>query len=250
MIMKQIAQALAILCIGIIMIISINTGTASGVENQKTIVQPQQLATGPTSIKPNTERRPVVIMLSGADGPFHYNEFSDKLEKLGYYVLLLDSRKFPYEDTESCKLKLSEEINRALSSPNAISGKVVVIGYSLGGWIALSAASNMPKNVSTVIAYYPNTKWIKDLKAFANRFEVPILVFQGEADIFRNCCTIERIREISFAAKERGKNFDLVVYPGVGHCFNVQRNPSFIFYSISAADSWQRTLDALKKYYP
>jgi hypothetical protein len=44
MIMKQIAQALAILCIGISMVISINTGTASGAENQKITVQPQQPA--------------------------------------------------------------------------------------------------------------------------------------------------------------------------------------------------------------
>jgi hypothetical protein len=42
MIMKQIAQALAILCIGISMVISINTGTATGAENQKAIAQPQQ----------------------------------------------------------------------------------------------------------------------------------------------------------------------------------------------------------------
>ena len=79
------------------------------------------------------EKKPVVVMLSGFDGPMNYAVFSSRLTDLGYHVLLLDSRLLPRSDPAACRLALEREIKGALKSANAVSSKAVVIGYSLGG---------------------------------------------------------------------------------------------------------------------
>lgn len=209
-------------------------------------------ATTPKEIpgKQTSQGYPVIIMLSGSDGRMNYLQFSSELQRLGYYVHLLDSNDLPLRNLNDCKAKLLEEIKKAVKDSGAVSQKAVVIGYSLGGWVALYAASTMPESVSQVVAYYPATIRMTDsLPRFSDSFQVPVLVFQGEQDAFRNCCTVGRIRAIAATAKEKGKQFNLVVYPEAGHCFNVSGSTYFSFYSNYAEDSWRQTLETLKKYH-
>lgn len=198
------------------------------------------------------EKKPVVVMLSGFDGPMNYAVFSSRLTDLGYHVLLLDSRLLPRSDPAACRLALEREIKGALKSANAVSSKAVVIGYSLGGGIALSVASGMPESVSQVIAYYPATNIIKNrsFHTLLDGFQVPILVFQGEKDSFEDCCSAVRIWAIATVAKARKKAFELVVYPNAGHCFNIEGSSRFAYYDKDAEDSWKQTLKTLKKYPP
>ncbi|NCO60353.1 MAG: hypothetical protein COZ70_09795 [Deltaproteobacteria bacterium CG_4_8_14_3_um_filter_51_11] len=73
-----------------------------------------------------------------------------------------------------------------------------------------------------------------------------LIVFQGEDDRYLNCCSVEKIREINQAAKEKGRHFELTVYPGAGHGFNLGplKNKEL------DAETWQKTIDALQRYLP
>lgn len=43
----------------------------------------------------------------------------------------------------------------------------------------------------------------------------------GTDDRYFNCCLVERIRAMSLNAREKGKDFELIVYPEAGHGFNL-----------------------------
>jgi len=202
----------------------------------------------PLEYQPKSGKGPAVILLSGIDGPANYTQFADRLKEAGYYAVLFNSNEFEYDNLDSCKLQLSKIIREALQSSRSSSRKVVVIGYSLGGWIALGAASGMSESVSAVIAYYPATTWIHDLNSYSDRFRVPILVFQGEDDVFAKCCLVEDIKQIGSAAKAKGKDFNLIIYPKAGHAFNT--NALGLYNKLYDDDSWQKTMNMLNAHLP
>ncbi len=205
-------------------------------------------AIAPMDYQPKAGKGPAVILLSGIDGSAAYTQFADRLREAGYYALLFDSNDLDWKDLDSCKLQLSKIIRETLQSSHSSSRKVVVIGYSLGGWIALGAASGMPDTVSAVIAYYPATTWIHDLKSYSDRFKVPVLVFQGEDDVFANCCLVEDIKQIAAAAKTKGKDFNLIIYPKAGHAFNT--DSLGLYNKPYDDDSWQKTMKMLNSHLP
>jgi dienelactone hydrolase len=207
--------------------------------------------------KPINKNGPVVIILSGGGGPNYYLEFASRLSKSGYYAIVFDSRDFMLSDKTAIELKLSEVINKTKLSPNALPGMVAVIGYSRGGGLALAYATNRQDSVSIVIAYYPNIagpfSFIQknEIETLPDRFKVPVFVFQGTADDYYDCCRVDRIQKIGAAAKEKGADFNYVLYPGVGHGFNLATDGRLFQYNqYYDEDSWQKTMELLKKYHP
>jgi dienelactone hydrolase len=202
--------------------------------------------TGPDRYEPVSGIGPVVLMFSGRTGTGLYKEFAQRLAADGYYVLLYDANDFPINKPDECRTKIREIIKDNINQFPEKTEKVEVIGYSLGGAVALSCAAGMSKEIVGVIAYYPATIFISDHEACVDRFQVPITVLQGEEDTYFNCCTVDKIREISIAARKKGKDFELIVYPGAGHGFNLGplKNKEL------DNDSWQKTTGVLKRYLP
>ena len=207
--------------------------------------------------KPVNEKGPVVIIVSGYSGPDYYLKFASRLSESGYYTIVYDVHDFVLNKT-AIELKLSEVINKAQLSPNALPGKVAIIGYSMGGGLALAYAANRHDSVSNVIAYYPMThsddsfSFIKEneIETLPGRFKVPVFIFQGESDFYYNCCTADRIKRLSVAAKQKRADFNFVIYPGVGHGFNLGTKGSQYYNQNYDEDSWQKTMELLKKYHP
>jgi dienelactone hydrolase len=85
-----------------------------------------------------------------------------------------------------------------------------------------------------------------DMDAYISRFHVPITVLQGEADNYYGCCNVERIRSIGETARKEGRDFELTIYPGAGHGFNLGPGKS----KELDMDTWRKTTEALKKYLP
>jgi len=55
---------------------------------------------------------------------------------------------------------------------------------------------------------------------WAGRLQVPLLVFAGDRDHFRNnCCTADKDRTLSDAAKSADRRFELITYPDADHDF-------------------------------
>lgn len=211
---------------------------------------PAQTAYAPANGKPG----PVIIAISGHSGPNSYQIYSAELAKLGYYTVLVDGNDILNPEL-SGPAHLKQAINRAQKSPNAIPGKVAVIGFSLGGGGALYNAANMPDAVSMVVAYYPYTRtWMNRIDELVHHFQVPILVLAGGTDRYKDCCVVETARALEASAKARKTPFELVVYPNANHGFNLETGangePMGAYRADDAHDAWLRTLEMLKRYEP
>lgn len=184
-------------------------------------------------------------MISGKSGPSLYAEHARRLSASGYAVLLRDGNDFPLDRPEACRSMIREILSEAYLSSGAPKGRAAVIGYSLGGAVALACASSMEEEIAGVVAYYPATAFFKDHERCVERMNVPVLVLQGEDDHFFNCCRVGPIRRICDMAAGLGKQIQLVVYPDAGHGFNLGpfKNTKL------DEDSHTRTIRALESYF-
>ena len=132
-------------------------------------------------------------------------------------------------------------------APPAGKGPIVVLlsGQDLA---ELVHAADMPEQVTAVVAYYPATSFVSDALLMAERFQVPVLILAGQRDTYHNCCLIESMRAIERGARERGKTFELVVYPYAEHGFNLQG--SGYYRGDDEADAWKRSVEMLRRYQP
>jgi|HubBroStandDraft_2_1064218.scaffolds.fasta_scaffold280068_2 dienelactone hydrolase len=185
----------------------------------------------------------LVVVASGMSGPEHYTTVSREIAQLGYDVVLFDGNAM--EGTHGDGVKAA--IAQAQQMPHALPGKAAVVGFSLGGGMALYYASQWPDLVAGVVAWYPATTFIKDVPGFAARLKVPVLMFAGEKDTFRNCCLVENARNLAAAAKAAGQPFELVTYPKTDHDFV---KDGAHYNADSYKDAFQRTSARLKDYLP
>ncbi len=202
------------------------------------------------SYDPPSGRGPIVILISGASGPDQYRSYAAEVARLGYYAVLVDGNETnPADPRVMGKSVLKRVIGKAQKSPNALPGKVTVIGFSMGGGGALSYATQMPDLVSAVIAYFPMTMHVQHMPTFAAGFKVPILVLAGGKDTYMNCCLIESMKDMEAAAKKGTAPFELVVYPEARHAF-IWANVPEVYRAEDSADAWQRTIKILGQYHP
>jgi dienelactone hydrolase len=205
------------------------------------------LAAGQEEIPPPSGgKAPLVVVLSGATGSGNYRFMAGRIAALGYDVALFDSNALvKSRQVEAVRAAVKEAIAGARRLPNALPGKVGVVGFSQGGELALGFASMWSDEVAVVAAWYPATRSIKDAAAFAGRLRVPVVMFAGTADEYKFCCMIDKARELAAAAKAANRPFELTAYPGVQHGFSIPGNG----YNASVTDdALARTAAALKQY--
>ena len=183
----------------------------------------------------------VVVVASGMSGPEHYAAVSRELAQLGYDVVLFDGN--PMEGTHGDGLKTA--IQQALQMPHALPGKVALVSFSLGGGLSLYYGTQWPDLVAGAVVWYPATTFIKDVPGFVGRLKVPVLMFAGEKDTFRDCCTIGKAHTLAAAATAASLPFELVTYPNTDHDF-IKGGKHYNAQSYS--DAFQRTAARLKEY--
>src|ERR1700760_1073388 len=140
------------------------------------------IATAQTEFAPPQGKGRVVIVASGQSGPTHYQTVAKDIAKLGYDVILYDGNSFEGSKGEALK----QAVAAGPSAAHALPGKVAVVGFSLGGGMALAYASRWPDLVAVDVDWYPLTSELKDLPVFAAGIRVPVLMFAGEADVYKN----------------------------------------------------------------
>ena len=194
----------------------------------------------------------IVVVASGYSGPGLYRDFCSKLAELGYYTVLMDGKDL--FDPGSIGLivpgkeNLQTVIAASKSAPQAIPGKVSLVGFSVGGAGVLYYGTKLKGQVSAVVAYYPAISTMgRNMKTFAAGFQTPVLLFAGEKDLYYNCCLMESMRELAEAPKT--VPFELVEYPKAHHGFNIKSLP-FAYRHEDAADSWARTVAFLNRLHP
>ena len=185
----------------------------------------------------------VVVMGSGMSGPEHYTTVAREVAELGYDVVLFDGN--TWEGTHGDGVRAA--IAQAQQMPHALPGKVVLVGFSLGGGMSLYYGSQWPDQVLGGVLWYPANGFISDVPGFASRLQVPLLVFGGGRDHFRNdCCTADKDSTLKAAADAAGKSFDLKIFPDADHDFvkdGAHYNPK------DYAEAFRMTAERLKVYF-
>jgi dienelactone hydrolase len=214
-----------------------------------------------TEMVPKAGKGHVVVVLSGLRGAAAFESLAWNIESLGYYVVEFDGNRFG----RGHGAELHDAIVKVQQSEHALPGKVAVVGFSLGGGVALAWATRWPEIVATVVAWYPATRFIKDPDDFVSRIQVPALILTGgdddnygagptgpstwieTADEWKTaaCCWVERARGAAAAAAARNLPLELVVYPGVGHDF--VRVDQSTYDGPAANDGWRRQAIRLKQ---
>ena len=191
----------------------------------------------------------VVVLISGQTGMPGYSMTAQQIADAGFDVVLIDGNEFWIKDTRAAWNMLKDVITHAQAGPHALPGKVGVVGYSLGGASALTYAARMPELVATVVAGYPYTSFIKDPSDFVAKIKVPVLMFAGTADTYKDCCLIEMAHQLAEAAKAASPPMlTLHEYNGVGHGFNLATAPRKD--QPAGQDALERTIAQLRQALP
>jgi len=201
------------------------------------------LATAQEEFPPPSGKGRVVVVLSGATGSGNYRAIATRIAALGYNAVLYDTPAL----AAVAKNRSRDEVGNAVIAqarqmPHSLPGKVGLVGFSMGGGVALTQGT-MSNDVAVVAAWYPATIDIKDPKAFASRLRVPTVMFAGTEDDYKQCCMIDKAREIAAAAKAANAPFELTIYPGIKHGFNIQGSN---YSAPSTEDALAKTAAALR----
>ncbi len=123
-----------------------------------------------------------------------------------------------------------------LKSRPDCTGKVGVVGFCFGGWIANMMAVRLP-DLAAAVPFYggqPSHDEVKDIQA-------PLLLHYAGLDTRVNAGW----PDYEAALKEYHKKYTAYIYPDVNHGFNNDTTPR---YDKAAADlAWERTIDFFRK---
>lgn len=192
---------------------------------------------------------PVVVLISGQTGIPPYMQTAQQIADAGFNVVLVDSNDFWIKDTKKAWFMLKDVITHAQAGPQALPGKVGVVGYSMGGGVALAYAARMPDLVATVVVAYPLTSFIKDPAEFVAKTKVPVYMLAGTVDTYKNCCMIDMARQLAQAASTSSPPvLTLHEYNGVGHGFNLATAAPRD--QAAGQDAMKRTIAQLKQALP
>jgi carboxymethylenebutenolidase len=178
---------------------------------------------------------------------------ADRLAGLGYIVLAIDlygnkTASTP-ADARALMLKVvenperaSENIRQAYRFLEKVAGapRIASLGWCFGGGWSLNTALLFPDQLDAAVIYYGQ---VTDNEAKLAPLTMPILGHFGAED---KGIPVASARGFEQALKNLGKNYEINIYPGVGHAF---ANPSGRNYNAEAADkAWERTVAFLDQH--
>lgn len=185
----------------------------------------------------------------------HIRDVCDRLAAEGFTALapdLLDGRPIADEDDEDEKARTAlgpEAVARDLSGAvdflaghRAVRGSGVgVVGFGMGGGLALWLASLRPGDVRAVVPFYGAMPWAESQPDW-DRVKAPVEGHYGEED---GWATPESARSLERELESRGTEVRLFLYPGAGHGFFDDSRPE-AYAEDAARQAWVRTLEFLR----
>ena len=125
---------------------------------------------------------------------------------------------------------------RLKSDPDS-NGKIGVVGFCFGGFVANAMAVMLP-DLAASVPYYGRQPKAEEVA----RIKAPLLIHYGELDKGIN----DGWPAYETALKAAGKSYEMHMYPGANHGFHNDTTPRFD--KAQAELSWERTLAFFKKH--
>jgi carboxymethylenebutenolidase len=175
----------------------------------------------------------------------HIEDIAERFAKEGYVALapdLWDGKKTTKSD-EAGRMLMALDIDDAHKKvagaaaalhAHGATGKLGVVGFCMGGQLALYTACALPEEIGACVDFYgihPNVK-----PAYA-KLAAPVLLIFGEKD---PSVTPANGRELAKVLEQHGKKAEVKVFAG-GHAFFNDTRPE-AYNEASAKQAWQDTL--------
>ena len=168
---------------------------------------------------------PALLILHGANGPMStfIGDYAQYLANVGYvvsFVHYFDATNTHYADRAEMQEHfrdwvevVEDAVGNAAKHPKVDPERIGLIGYSLGGFLALSLASQDPR-VSAVVSVVGG---IPEAFAKSARRMPPALILHGANDTRVPVKEAQRVEEL---LKRLNTPYELKIYPGQGHFFH------------------------------
>jgi dienelactone hydrolase len=209
--------------------------TATMVELESPLVHPQPLQgllrrpTGPG-------RFPAIVLLHSCNGNWRKldERWGRRIATWGYVTLTVDSfgpRGIDNTCGNGTPADMAFDAYRALDflvRQHAVDAdRVAVLGFSQGGWLALSSVEqgvvehSSSNKFRAAAAFYPNCRTIQ------GNLTVPALIMIGELDDWTPAAGCRQLAEgaddYGVSRRHEGAPIKLIVYPGAWHAFDSPR---------------------------
>jgi len=212
----------------------------------------------------NSHKTPGYLAIPEGKGPFpsvvaiqewwglvgHIKDVADRFAAEGFVTLAPDLYHglVAEEPNEARKLAMALDRARAIEEITSavrylhkleVSDKVGIVGWCMGGGLALSAAANGAM-VDAVVCFYGRPLDARDTA----KLKAPVLGLYGDKD-GGNPQSI--VQDFDKELEKQGITHHIHVYAGAQHAFFNDGRPS-AYHAEAAADAWRRTLAWLRQY--
>lgn len=141
---------------------------------------------------------------------------------------------------DDVRVILGEAAGALMAMPEAASAKAGVVGFCMGGQLALFGAASEPERFCCCVNFYgihPNADPpLENLNG-------PVLGIFAEHDEYTAQSAVEALDERLTAL---GQPHEFITYPGTQHAFFNDARPE-VYDAEASADAWQRTIAFLKR---
>ena len=172
---------------------------------------------------------------------------ADRLASLGYIVLAVDLFGGATASTPAAARELmlkvvenpdsaTENIRQAYQFLRDTAGapRIASLGWGFGGGWSLNTALLFPDDLDAAVIYYGQ---VTDNETKLDPLNVPILGIFAAQD---RAVPVKSVQGFEQASENLGKNYEIKIYPEVGHAF---ANPTGRNYNPEAADkAWEQTI--------
>lgn len=166
-----------------------------------------------------------VLVVSGQSGAANYAPIAKEIAARGFAVWLVDGNDV-FKAGNAGQPAFLAAVAAVRASTRDASGKIGVVGFSLGGGATLTYAARMGDAVAATVAVYPYTAFIENPAAFARQIKVPTLVLAAVKDDWKDCCGIAMARRLGEEGKAGQAPLSIVEYKDANHGF-VLAGPAF-----------------------
>ena len=143
---------------------------------------------------------------------------------------------------EQATREMGAAVDHLVSLDAVTTPQVGVVGFCMGGGLALALACARPDAIGACVPFYGIIPW-PDLEPDWSRLDAPILGHFAENDAFFGPA---QVAELSDRLRAQGKEADLIIHPGAEHAFFNDTRPEVHDAELSAR-TWADTLAFLRR---